>query len=37
MNFYFNYFFSVGREQINCYCYLLPFAFCLFLKKVDSF
>ena len=33
MNFYFNYFTSVGREQINCV--LCTFAKCLSLKKVD--
>ena len=35
MNFYFNYFASIGREQVNYTLY--TFFVCLFLKKVDSF
>ena len=37
MNFYFNYFSSIGRESkliVNCQ---LSTLLCLFLKKVDSF
>ena len=34
MDFYFNYFSDIGREQSNCHVTLSR---CLFLKKVDSF
>ena len=34
MNFYYNYFSSIGREHINCHCHCHACILCLFLKKV---
>ena len=35
MNFYFNYFTSIGREQSICHLSSVITFLCLFLKKVD--
>ena len=37
MNFYFNYFSSIGREQSNYTLYTIHLCMCLFLKKVKKF
>ena len=34
MNFYFNYFASIGREQVNYTLYTIHLFACLFLKKL---
>ena len=37
MDFYFNYFTSIGRVHINCGLRTEDICVCLFLKKVDFF